>query len=60
VLEFAYGGELYHRLQQVHKMSETEAKFYFCELASAIRYLHDEQNIVYRYVGCALEMDLFF
>jgi len=27
VLEFAYGGELYHRLQQVHRMSENEAKF---------------------------------
>jgi serine/threonine protein kinase len=50
VLEFAYGGELYHRLQQVHKMSENEAKFYFCELASALHYLHDELSIVYRYV----------
>ena len=39
MLEFAYGGELYHRLQQVHRMGETEAKFYFCELASALHYL---------------------
>jgi len=48
VLEFAYGGELYHRLQQVHRMSENEAKFYFCEIASALRYLHDDHGIVYR------------
>ena len=48
VLEFAYGGELYHRLQKVHKMSENEAKFYFCELASALHYLQDEHGIVYR------------
>ena len=48
MLEFAYGGELYHRLQQVHRMGETEAKFYFCELASALHYLHDELSIAYR------------
>ena len=51
VLEFAYGGELYHRLQQVHRMSENEAKFYFCEIASALRYLHDDHGIVYRFVS---------
>lgn len=48
MLEFAYGGELYNRLQKVHRMAEAEAKFYFCELASALRYLHDELNIAYR------------
>ena len=48
VLEYAFGGELYHRMQKVHKMAECEAKFYFCELACALHYLHDELNVVYR------------
>mmetsp|Transcript_33076 Transcript_33076/g.73652 ORF Transcript_33076/g.73652 Transcript_33076/m.73652 type:complete len:330 (-) Transcript_33076:664-1653(-) len=48
VLEYAFGGELYHRMKQVHKMGENEAKFYFCEIASALNYLHNELGIVYR------------
>mmetsp|Transcript_20639 Transcript_20639/g.29553 ORF Transcript_20639/g.29553 Transcript_20639/m.29553 type:complete len:375 (-) Transcript_20639:452-1576(-) len=48
VLEFAFGGELYNRMKTVHKMSENVAMFYFCEIALALHYLHDELNIVYR------------
>lgn len=60
VLEFAYGGELYHRLQQVHRMSENEAKFYFVELASALRYLHDDHGIVYRCVSVCMVACFYF
>lgn len=49
VCEFAYGGELYHRLKKKVKFSEAEAKFYFCEIASALHYLHDTMQLVYRY-----------
>jgi serine/threonine protein kinase len=48
-MEYAFGGELYHRLQTVHKFSEAEARFYFCEIASALRYLHLDLGWVYRY-----------
>lgn len=58
VLDFCYGGELYHRLQTVQKMTENEAKFYFCEISSALHYLHDELNIVYRWVYFVFCMSL--
>lgn len=48
VFEFAFGGELYNRMKTEHKMSESQAKFYFCEIALALHYLHDEKKIVYR------------
>ena len=48
IFEYAYGGELFHRMKQVIKMEENEAKFYFCEIASVLHYLHDELNIVFR------------
>jgi serine/threonine protein kinase len=50
VIEIYNRGELLNPQQPMHKMSENEAKFYFCELASALHYLHDELSIVYRYV----------
>ena len=50
VFEFTYGGELYMRMKQIGKMSESESKFYICELALAIHYLQDKMKIVYRYV----------
>jgi serine/threonine protein kinase len=48
ILEFAYGGELYTRMKKAHKMSEEEAKFYFCEIASVLHYLQDDLSIVFR------------
>jgi len=48
VMEYAYGGELYNYMKKRHRMSDNEAKFYFCEIASALHYLHDELGIVYR------------
>lgn len=48
IFEYAVGGELYHRLKQVYKISEQEAMFYFVEIASVVRYLHEDMNIVYR------------
>lgn len=48
ICEFAAGGELYNRLKKVVKLTETEAKFYFCELCCVLRYLHDEKHFVYR------------
>ena len=50
VFDFTYGGELYMRMKQIGKMSESESKFYISELALAIHYLHDDMKIVYRYI----------
>lgn len=49
MFEFAYGGELYNKMKKDHKFPENVAKFYFIEIASALHYLHDEMNVVYRY-----------
>lgn len=48
IFEYAFGGELYTRMKKRHKMSGEEAKFYFCEIVSVLRYLHDDLNIVFR------------
>ena len=48
VLEYAAGGELYTRIRKENKFKEEVAKFYFCEIASAIGYLHS-QHIVFRW-----------
>jgi len=48
VFEYAYGGELYTRMKYFNNMPEMQAKFYFCEIALALDYLHNKLNIVYR------------
>lgn len=48
VMEYAAGGELYHLMKQRITFSELQAKFYFCEIAILLRYLHDECHLVYR------------
>mmetsp|Transcript_19751 Transcript_19751/g.21468 ORF Transcript_19751/g.21468 Transcript_19751/m.21468 type:complete len:425 (+) Transcript_19751:120-1394(+) len=48
VLEYAFGGELYHRMKNVIKMSDDEAKFYFVEIASVLAYLHEDLSVVFR------------
>lgn len=48
VFEYASGGELYTRMKKSHKMSENVAKFYFCEIAHALGYLHS-LKIIYRF-----------
>lgn len=48
VMEYCYGGELYNRMQQSHKMPESHAMFYFCELALALQHLQGELKMVYR------------
>ena len=46
-LEYAPGGELYHRLTTVNRLPLEEAKFYTVEIALALDYLH-MQDLVYR------------
>jgi serine/threonine protein kinase len=48
IFKYCLGGELFTRIRQKHKMEEEEIKFYGCEIALAIHYLHDTMNIVYR------------
>eukprot|EP01038_Epipyxis_sp_PR26KG_P010546 gene10546-14168_t len=48
VFDYCFGGELYHLMKKNNKMPENMAKFYFCELALALHYLHNTLNIVYR------------
>lgn len=47
VLSFINGGELFYHLQKARKFPLIRAKFYICELLSAIETLHC-MNIVYR------------
>ncbi|XP_015239891.1 PREDICTED: serine/threonine-protein kinase Sgk3 [Cyprinodon variegatus] len=47
VLDFVNGGELFFHLQRERTFSETRAKFYIAEMASALGYLHS-LDIVYR------------
>ena len=48
VFEMVMGGELYMRMKKQHKMAEIEAKFYACEMAMALEYLHHTAGMVYR------------
>lgn len=47
VLSFINGGELFYHLQKARRFPLIRAKFYICELLSAIETLH-QMNIVYR------------
>ncbi|KAI6185033.1 Serine/threonine-protein kinase sgk-1 [Aphelenchoides bicaudatus] len=47
VLDFLNGGELFHHLQKERSFTETRARFYAAEIASAIGYLHS-CGIIYR------------
>jgi serum/glucocorticoid-regulated kinase 2 len=46
-LEYCSGGELFYLLKRVKRMRESEARFYFLEVLSALKALH-EKNMVYR------------
>lgn len=46
-MDFCPGGELFFHLQMLGKLTEEQAKFYFCELLLGIKYLH-AHNIIYR------------
>ena len=41
------GGELFHQLKKVKKMTEEEAKFYFLEILMALDHVHSH-GVVYR------------
>ncbi|XP_059491205.1 serine/threonine-protein kinase NIM1-like [Neocloeon triangulifer] len=47
VTEYAYSGELYTRVANAGKLSESEAKPIFAQLVSAISYMHD-RNFIHR------------
>jgi len=47
VLDFLNGGELFHHLQKERSFTETRARFYAAEIATAIGYLHS-CGIIYR------------
>ena len=40
VCEYVAGGELFSHLRSRKKFSEKDAKFYICEIISALEYLH--------------------
>ena len=46
--EYCIGGELFTRMKKVGKFYEQHAKFYFCEMALALNYLHNTLGYVYR------------
>jgi serum/glucocorticoid-regulated kinase 2 len=47
VVEFCSGGELFYLLQKKGRFTETEARFYFCEMLLGLEYIHT-QNVLYR------------
>jgi len=47
VMDFINGGELFHHLHKEKRFSDDRAKFYSCQIISAISYLHS-LGIVYR------------
>ncbi|XP_034255730.1 serine/threonine-protein kinase NIM1-like isoform X2 [Thrips palmi] len=47
VLEFAAGGELYHKISTLGRMEEAQAKVVFGQIASAVHYLHG-RGIIHR------------
>ncbi|KAF4533225.1 hypothetical protein B566_EDAN005140 [Ephemera danica] len=47
VTEYASGGELYSRVTQAGRLSESEAKPIFAQLISAVSYMHD-RNFIHR------------
>lgn len=47
ILEYADGGELFDKIIEKTKLSESEAKLHFYQMLSAIKYLHSE-NIAHR------------
>jgi len=48
VCEYAMGGELYTYMKKNNKMREDHARFYLCEIALGLTYLHDKLGIIYR------------
>lgn len=47
VLEFAAGGELYHKISTLGRLPEPQAKVIFGQIASAVHYLHG-RGIIHR------------
>ena len=47
-MEYCYGGDFEHLLKRMKKLTEEQAKFYFCEIALALEYIHSELNMIYR------------
>ncbi|CAH8593486.1 unnamed protein product [Schistosoma turkestanicum] len=49
VLDYINGGELFYHIQRERMFTETRARFYAAQIASALGYLHSE-NIIYRHI----------
>jgi serine/threonine protein kinase len=47
VTDFCPGGELFFHLHHLGRLTEDQARFYFCEIVLAIEYLH-QKNIIFR------------
>lgn len=47
IMEYASNGDLFHRLD-LGRMDEKEAREKFTQILSAVRYCHDEQNVIHR------------
>ena len=47
ILEYCPGGELFNLLQQRHRLSENDTRFYAAQILLALKHLHDK-DIIYR------------
>lgn len=58
IMDLYLGGEMYDLLNEVQKMSEADAKFYFSELVLAIEFMHSK-NILYRDLKVSFYVRIF-
>ena len=59
LFEFAYGGCLRTRIATKKYLEENEAKFYFCEIACALQYLHETARVIHRLVSIKIKIYAF-
>jgi serine/threonine protein kinase len=48
ILEYLSGGELFSHMSQLNYLNETHAAYYVAQMILALRYLHQNLNVVYR------------
>ncbi|OHS97872.1 CAMK family protein kinase [Tritrichomonas foetus] len=48
IMEFASGGDLLKRIQDKHKLKENDMQHIFCEMMSALNYIHTIKHYVHR------------
>lgn len=48
ILEYLYGGEIFHHLAQQRYLSEKDVSFYIVQMVLTLRYLYRHLKVIYR------------